>query len=406
MTRPLRWNATFRAMSAAPAPSPLAEVGRLFFRLGCTAFGGPAAHIALMEDEAVQRRGWVSREQFADLVAVSSLIPGPNSTELAMHLGYLRAGWPGLYVAGVAFLVPAVVLVWGIAWLYATSALRVDAQTVLAALQPAVLAVVVQAIWRLRAAITRTRWTVVLAVTALAGSLVGVSELTVLGLAALLGLGIGAWRQRRTHEAAVVIPPALLAPAMTRPLTRPVPLPLAGVVAAAALTPWAVFLSFAKIGSLLFGSGYVLLPALRGEFVTRLGLLSDATLLDALAAGQVTPGPLFATATFVGYQLAGHAGAAAATAGIFLPAFVAVTLTAPVVTRLRRSRLVAPLLDAVQAAALALLAAVVLPVAASFAPSGSAIAIFMGSAALLLATRVGSGWVLLSAALWGWLRAL
>ena len=389
------------ASSASP-DAPLAEVGRLFCRLGGTAFGGPAAHIALMEDEVVQRRGWVSREQFADLVAASSLIPGPNSTELAMHLGYVRAGWPGLYVAGMAFLVPAVVLVWGLAWLYATSALRMDAQAVLAAMQPAVLAVVVQAIWRLRAAITRTRWTAALAVSAVAASLLGVSELVVLGLAALLGLGIGGWRQWRPAGASMMWPPVPLAPG----LWRPVALPVSGTVSAAALTPWAVFVSFAKIGSLFFGSGYVLLPALRGEFVARLGVLSDATLLDALAAGQVTPGPLFATATFVGYQLAGHAGAAAATAGIFLPAFAAVTLTAPVVMRLRRSRLFAPLLDAVQAAALALMAAVVLPVAASLAPSGSAIAILVGSSVLLLATPVGSGWVLLSAALFGWLRAL
>jgi chromate transporter len=389
------------ASSASP-DAPLAEVGRLFFRLGCTAFGGPAAHIALMEDDVVQRRGWVSREQFADLVAASSLIPGPNSTELAMHLGYLRAGWPGLYLAGMAFLVPAVVLVWGLAWLYATTALRVDAQSVLAAMQPAVLAVVVQAIWRLRAAIIRTRWTAALAVGALAASLLGCSELVVLGLAALLGVGIGGWRMRRSNGAPVVLPPVPPAPA----LLGPVVLPVSGAASAAALTPWAVFLSFAKIGSLLFGSGYVLLPALRGEFVARLGILSDATVLDALAAGQVTPGPLFATATFVGYQLAGHAGAAAATAGIFLPAFAAVTLTAPVVMHLRRSRLFSPLLDAVQAAALALMAAVVLPVAASLAPSGSAIAILVGSSVLLLATPVGSGWVLLSAALFGWLRAL
>ena len=387
-------------MSAPPViPSvPVAEVGRLFLRLGCTAFGGPAAHIAVMEDEVVARRGWVSREQFADLVAASSLIPGPNSTELAMHLGYRRAGWPGLYVAGVAFLMPAVVMVWGLAWLYATTTLRVDARAVLSAVQPAVLAIVVQAIWRLRSAITRTRWTAALAAAALAASLAGVSELVVLGLAAALGVGLGVWRERPADWAPAVITPVPLGPALAHPVV--------GVVSTAVLTPWSVFLSFAKIGSLLFGSGYVLLPALRGEFVTRLGVLSDATLLDALAVGQVTPGPLFATATFVGYQLAGHAGAAAATAGIFLPAFAAVTLTAPVVGHLRHSRLFSPLLDAVQAVALALMAAVVLQLAASLAPGGSGIAILMGSIMLLVATPIGSGWVLLLAALLGWLRAL
>ena len=392
-------------MSGTPATidAPLAEVGRLFFRLGCTAFGGPAAHIAVMEDEVVHRRGWVTRAHFADLVAASSLIPGPNSTELAMHLGYVRAGWPGLYVAGVAFLTPAVLLVWGLAWLYANGTGPIDAQAVLVAIQPAVLAIVVQALWRLRSAITRTRWTGVLAVLTLAASLSGVSELLLLGAAVLSGLVIGGWHQHRISPAPVAIPQAALPPAAVGPVLA---LPAAGAASTALLAPWSVFLSFAKIGSLLFGSGYVLLPALRGEFAARLGVLPEATLLDALAVGQVTPGPLFATATFVGFQLAGHAGAAAATAGIFLPAFVAVTLTAPVVVRLRHSSVLAPMLDAVQAAALALMAAVVLQMAPALAPSGSGIAILFGSTALLLATPVGSGWVLLLAALLGWLRVL
>ncbi len=306
-------------------------------------------------------------------------------------------------MAGVAFLTPAVLMVWGLAWLYANGTAAIDAQAVLVAIQPAVLAIVVQALWRLRSAVTRTRWTGALAVLTLAASLLGVSELLLLGAAVTSGLVIGAWRQRRISPVPVAIPQAALPPAAVGPGLA---LPAASAASTALLAPWSVFLSFAKIGSLLFGSGYVLLPALRGEFVARLGVLSEATLLDALAVGQVTPGPLFATATFVGFQLAGHAGAAAATAGIFLPAFVAVTLTAPVVVRLRHASVLAPMLDAVQAAALALMAAVVLQMAPALAPSGSGIAILFGSTALLLATPVGSGWVLLLAALLGWLRVL
>lgn len=363
------------------------EVAALFVRLGLTAFGGPLAHIAAMEDEVVTRRRWVTREEFADLVGAANLIPGPNSTELAIHLGYRRAGWPGLIAAGVGFIVPAVLMVWGIAAAYTRLGSRVDVAAALSGMQPAVLAVVVQAAWRLRASFIRSRTAALLAAAALVAVLLGVSELTV-----LLG--------------AVVIAVALL----SRSTTASAPVaafsaPLA-TAAVGTLTPGTVFLSFAKIGCVLYGSGYVLLTFLRGEFGERLHALTDAQLLDAIAVGQVTPGPVFSAATFVGYLLAGSAGAWAATAGIFLPAFIGVALTAPFVRRLRSDARLAPALDVVNAVSLALMVSVVLVMAKAVAAQPLALAIFLGTSLLLLTTRVGAGWVLLFGGLAGLLRLL
>lgn len=372
--------------SPAPTGSPR-EVAAVFVRLGLTAFGGPLAHIAAMEDEVVTRRRWVTREEFADLVGAANLIPGPNSTELAIHLGYRRAGWSGLIAAGVGFIVPAVLMVWGIAAAYTRLGSRVDVAAALSGMQPAVLAVVVQAAWRLRASFVRSRTAALLAAAALVAVLLGVSELTV-----LLG--------------AVVIAVALLA----RSTTAPPPVaafsaPLASA-AVGTLTPGTVFLSFAKIGCVLYGSGYVLLTFLRGEFGERLHALTDAQLLDAIAVGQVTPGPVSSAATFVGYLLAGSAGAWAATAGIFLPAFIGVALTAPFVRRLRSDARLAPALDVVNAVSLALMVSVVLVMAKAVAAQPLALAIFLGTSLLLLTTRVGAGWVLLFGGLAGLLRLL
>jgi len=364
------------------------EVARVFGRLGLTAFGGPAAHIAAMEDEIVKRRQWISRDDFADLMGAANLIPGPNSTELAIHIGYRRAGWPGLFAAGVSFIVPAVVLVWVLAIAYVQGGSRVNAPVILAGLQPVVLAVVVQALWRLRASLVRSRWAALLAAASFVAVLAGVSEITVLVLAILASLVIA---RTTIHDDT---------DADRRELAA------VGAVAATAMSAPAVFLSFAKIGSVLFGSGYVLLTFLRGEFVLRHAVLTDAQLLDAIAVGQVTPGPVFSAATFVGYLIAGHAGAAAATAGIFLPAFVGVALTAPYVATLRGSRRWSSALDGVNAASLALMASVVLVMARHIAPDPVALAILGVASAVLVFTRIGSGWVLLAGASVGLLRAL
>lgn len=379
------------------SPSALAEVTTVFLRLGLTAFGGPAAHVAAMEDEVVRKRHWVTRDEFADLVGAANLIPGPNSTELAIHLGYRRAGWAGLLVAGGCFIVPAVLMVWAIAWAYGRYGDGVEVQAMLLGMQPAVLAVVVQAIWRLKGSLVRTRLGGWLAAAAFGGVLLGVSELYL--LLGAIGVALAVSRSGRAPQApnaSLLYPLGALLPGTAAVTTA--------VTTTTALGAGPIFLSFAKIGSVLFGSGYVLLTFLRGEFVTRLAVLSEGQLLDAIAVGQVTPGPVFSAATFVGYQLGGHAGALAATLGIFLPAFVGVALTAPWVSRLRSTPVLSRALDAVNAVTLALMASVVLLIAKSVALSPVPLAILIGASVLLLVTRVGAGWVLLGGALAGLLR--
>ena len=339
----------------------------MFGRLGLTAFGGPAAHIAAMEDEIVKRRQWISRDDFADLVGASNLIPGPNSTELAIHIGYRRAGWPGLIAAGVSFIVPAVVLVWVLAIAYVHGGSRLDVSAILAGLQPVVLAVVVQALWRLRASLVRSRWAALVAAASVVSVLAGVSEVMVLVLALLASVVMA---RIRIHDDIDTDhrPRAALGAAAATAINAPI---------SVAMSAPAVFLSFAKIGSVLFGSGYVLLTFLRGEFVLRHAVLTDAQLLDAIAVGQVTPGPVFSAA-----------------------------LTAPYVARLRGSRRWSAALDGVNAASLALMASVIVAMARHIAPDPVALAILSGASAVLVFTRIGSGWVLLAGACSGLLRAL
>ena len=372
------------------------EVARVFLRLGLTTFGGPAAHIAAMEDEFVQRRGWVTRGEFVDLVSAANLVPGPNSTELAIHLGFRRAGWPGLVVAGLAFLGPAVVMVWVMAVLYQRHGQRPEVGAILTGMQPVVLAVVAQALWRLSRALLRAPMPILIAFFATAAVLGGVNELLVLGAAAIAGM-----IARSRSEAQHLVTPALSATG-------------AGVLAssglgpmllAAAPTTLGVFGAFLKIGSVLFGSGYVLLAFLRAEFVERHAWLTESQLLDAVAAGQVTPGPLFSSATFIGYLLAGHAGAVAATLGIFLPAFLFVAVSGPLIRRVRQSQRASAALDGVNAGSLALMAGAVLLMVRPMATSPFALGIFLAASGLLIRTRVGAGWMLLAGAAVGLLYA-
>jgi chromate transporter len=378
----------------------LLEVARVFTRLGATAFGGPAAHIALMEDELVRRRGWVSRDRFLDLLGAANLVPGPNSTELAIHLGYVRAGFPGLLVAGACFIVPAAVMVAALAWAYVRFGALPDVEAILAGVKPVVLVVVADALVRFaRTVVLRpsfaTRRKIEeagLVATAVAATLLGVNELLV-----ILGAGaLSALRVLRPRGAACLAPPAL--GAALGPLT--LALAPAGPATAAGL-----FAVFVKIGSVLYGSGYVLLAFLRADLVERLGWLTDAQLLDAIAVGQVTPGPLFTTATFVGYLAAGPGGAAAATIGIFLPAFVLVALSGPLVPRLRASPAASAFLDGVNAASLALMAVVTAQLARDALTSFLSVGIGAVAAVLLL-RRVSSAWLVAGGAAVGWIGAI
>ena len=374
--------------------TPLGEIARLFFRLGATAFGGPAAHVAMMRDEVVTRRAWMTDGEFLDLLGATSLIPGPNSTEMAIHVGWARRRWAGLAVAGLSFLVPATLLTAALAWAYVRYGTRPEASWLLYGVKPVVLAVVVQAIAGLAPRAARTWPLRVLGLASAAASFLGVHELAVLFGAGLLVLA--------ARAAATARPPGSGAPAAALgPLLPLASAALALPAAAASATLPAIFWLFCRTGAVLFGSGYVLLAFLRADLVTRLGWLTEAQLVDAIAAGQVTPGPVFSTATFVGWILAGPGGAAAATAGIFLPAFLFVALSAPFVPRLRASRTAAALLDGVNAASLALMAVVtarLAPAAVVDLPTG----LLSGVAAvLLLRFRTNSTWLILGGAALG-----
>jgi chromate transporter len=359
------------------------ELALLFLRLGATAFGGPAAHIALMEDEVVRRRQWLTREEFLDLLGATNLIPGPNSTELALHIGHRRAGWAGLLVAGTCFIVPAAVIVAAIAAAYARWQRLPAAAALLHGIKPVMIAIVLQALWSLgRSAVKR--WPLgLLGAAAVAAVALGANELLV-----LLASGVAAVALARLPPASGRSPAAAL-------------LPLAAAVGGAVPVSLPVlFLTFLKIGSVLFGSGYVLLAFLRADFVERLGWLSESQLLDAIAVGQITPGPVFTTATFIGYLVAGPGGAALATLAIFLPAFVFVAASGPLIPRLRRSPVAGAFLDGVNVASLALMVVVTWQLGRAALVDLPTVAI-AAAALLLLWRRVGSVWLVLGGALLG-----
>ncbi len=359
------------------------DLALLFLRLGATAFGGPAAHIAMMEDEVVRRRGWLTREELLDLLGAANLIPGPNSTELAIHIGYRRGGWKGLLVAGTCFILPAVLIVTFIAWLYVRYAKLPQAEAVLYGIKPVIIAIIAHALWRLGTTAMKSPLLAAAAVIALAASFLGVNELIVLfGTGVLIALVL-------TRRAMFVIPFAAL--------------PAAAAAPAFGLLP--LFLFFLKVGAVLFGSGYVLIAFLRADLVERWGWLTEAQLLDAVAVGQITPGPLFTTATFIGYVLGGINGAVVGTVGIFLPAFFFVAISAPLVSRLRESRVAGAFLDGVNAATVALMTFVTWQLARTALVDIPTIAIAAISAVVLLRFPINSVWLIAAGAIMGLLLA-
>jgi chromate transporter len=372
----------------------LGELARLFLKLGTIGFGGPAAHIALMEDEVVRRRGWLTREAFLDYVGATNLIPGPNSTELAIEIGRDRAGWPGLVVAGASFILPAALIVGIVAAGYVRFGQLPAMVALLAGVKPVVIAIVIQALWRLGRTAVKTVWLAALAVAAIAAVIAGVHELVVLLASAVLTMLIA----MRTRRGAVVAGIAL-------PFDAPWPEPTAaaalGVTAAVPVALWPLFAIFLKIGSVLFGSGYVLLAFLRADFVQRLGWLTERQLLDAVAVGQVTPGPVFTTATFIGYVLAGPSGAVVATVGIFLPAFIFVALSGPFIPRLRQSPIAGAALDGVNAASFALMALVTWQLGRAAIVDVPTALLALAAGALLATRRVNAAWLILGGGIAG-----
>ena len=370
----------------------LMGVAALFLKLGFTAFGGPAAHIAMMHDEVVKRRKWLDEQQFLDLLGATNLIPGPNSTEMAIHIGFLRAGWTGLAVGGACFIVPAMLMVTVLAWVYVRFGSAPEAGWLLYGVKPVVIAIIVQALWNLgRKAIT-SPLTAVAGAGSLALYLLGGNEIALLFGGAL----------------AVMIIKNLSDLCKLRRVS--VFLPLTGlglpVLAASPFSLSLLFLVFLKIGAILYGSGYVLLAFLRADFVTRLGWLTDKQLVDAIAIGQVTPGPVFTTATFVGYLLGGLPGALMATLGIFLPSFIFVAVSNPIIPRLRQSPWASGMLDGVNVASLGLMAGVTLQLAQTALIDPLTIAIALVSAVLLIRFRVNSTWLIAGGAIVGLASAL
>jgi chromate transporter len=315
----------------------------LFAKLGVIAFGGPAAHIALMRDEVVMRRRWVSDQEFLDLLGASNLIPGPTSTELAIYLGYVRAGWRGLVLAGTLFITPAMLSVLAIAWAYARYGSTPGAEWALYGIKPVVIGIVMVALWGLVKSAVKGVLPGAVGVGALVLFLLGLNPIVVLCVG-----GLALFLIRRGRRAGAVALAALAGPGMAMAQTGPATPYSLGLLA----------LYFLKIGAVVYGSGYVLLAFLRADFVERLGWLTDRQLIDAVAVGQFTPGPVFTTATFIGYLVGGLSGAVVATVAIFIPSFLFVAAVSPLVPKLRRSSVMSAVLDGVNVAALGLMAGV------------------------------------------------
>jgi chromate transporter len=358
------------------------EVVAVFLRLGLVAFGGPAAHTAMMREELVRRRGWVDDERFVDLVGATQLIPGPNSTELAIHLGHDRAGWRGLVAAGVCFILPAALLVGALAWAYAEHGDTPLVGDVFAGAVPAVLAIIAWSVVPLLRTAASSWWLAVVGAAALTAYLLGVNELVVLAGGALAALLAYAAGQAREGGAAALLLPLALAPSADGRLTE-------------------LFLTMLKIGAVLYGSGYVLVTFLEGDFVERLGWLSQQQLVDAVTVGQVTPGPVFTTATFVGYLVAGFWGAVLATVAIFLPSFVFVGLLTRLVGWLRSRGWTAAALDGLNVTALALILGVAVDLGRDNLATWWAPVVCAVTLVLLWRTRVNSGWYVLGGAVAG-----
>lgn len=370
----------------------LREITLLALKLGFTAFGGPAAHIAMLHDEVVRRRQWLDDQQFLDLLGATNLIPGPNSTEMVIHVSYLRGGWRGLILGGVGFILPAMLIVLALAWAYARFGTTPQADWILYGIKPVIIAVVAQALWVLGRKAVAGWLTGVIALGVLMLYLLGVNELLLLALGGMAVMVVKAVSRRQMGAAALLPLGWLLAP-------------VAGAAAPVPFSLSTLFFTFLKIGAVLYGSGYVLLAFLRGDFVERLGWLTDQQLIDAIAIGQVTPGPVFTSATFVGYLMGGVPAALLATLGIFLPSFIFVALSAQIIPRIRRSAWAGALLDGVNAASLGLMGAVTWQLGQAAVVDGVTALILAGAALLLLRFRVNSTWLIAGGALLGWLTS-
>jgi len=376
---------SYKSLTPREQKQRLTELATVFLRLGAIAFGGPAAHIAMLDNEVVNRRQWMSREKLLDLLGITNLIPGPNSTELAIHIGYERAGWRGLLVAGSCFILPAMLIVWALAAIYARYQTVPQVEWLLYGIKPVIIAIVIQAVWNLGKKAAKDVPTIIAGMVGIAAYLAGLNEILVLILLGIAVMLVKNW-QARGHTSGAFL------------------LPISGILAQVGSTTVAVtsvswinvFVFFLKIGCVLYGSGYVLLAFLQRDLVERNQWLTSQQLLDAVAIGQFTPGPVFTTATFIGYLLAGNAGAIAATIGIFLPAFVLVWVVNPWVPKLRQSSWASGFLDGVNAASLGLMAGVTYTLGRAALVDWLTIIVAIVSAIAVFQFKINSAWLVLA----------
>lgn len=388
--------------SQATSPTPLGTLARLFFKLGVIGFGGPAAHIAMMEDEVVTRRGWLTREHFLDLIGATNLIPGPNSTEMTMHIGYERRGWAGLFTAGGCFILPAAVMTGTLGWLYVAYGTLPEVEPFLRGIKPAVLAVILGALWKLGKSAVKNWMLVPVGVAVATALALGVNEVVALLCGGVLGMlwliGYNAARDGKTGLSHL-LPFSPFLPFMLSPflpaLSQSQDIPL-----------WKLGLFFLKVGTVLYGSGYVLIAFLEGDLVQNYGWLTQQQLLDAIAIGQFTPGPVLTTATFIGYVLAGIPGAIVATLGIFLPSFIFVAILNPIIPKLRNSKWTAAFLDAVNVSAVALMLVVTVRLGLTVLTAWPAWVIFGLAVTAVLRFKLNAAYLVLGGAMLGWALGL
>ncbi|MGF2037844.1 MAG: chromate transporter [Nostoc sp. CmiVER01] len=376
---------SYKALTPRQQKQRLTELATVFLRLGAIAFGGPAAHIAMMDNEVVNHRQWMSRQKLLDLLGITNLIPGPNSTELAIHIGYERAGWRGLLVAGSCFILPAMLIVWALAAIYARYQTVPQVEWLLYGIKPVIIAIVIQAVWNLGKKAAKDVPTIIAGIVGIAAYLAGLNEILVLILLGIAVMLVKNWQARGHTSGAFLLPiSGILAQ-------------VSSTTAAVTSVSWiSVFVFFLKIGCVLYGSGYVLLAFLQRDLVERNQWLTSQQLLDAVAIGQFTPGPVFTTATFIGYLLAGNTGAIAATIGIFLPAFALVWVVNPWVYKLRQSPWASGFLDGVNAASLGLMAGVTYTLGRTALVDWLTIIVAIVSAIAVFKFKINSAWLVLA----------
>jgi chromate transporter len=386
---------SYQNLSRTEQKQRLQELAQVFLRLGIISFGGPVAHIAMMDDEIVNRRQWLSREKLLDLFSITNLIPGPNSTELAIHIGYERAGWRGLLIAGSCFILPAMFIVWFLAFLYVQYQNIPQAEWLLYGIKPVIIAIIIQALINFGRKVAKDYLTIIATVMAMIGYLLRFNEILLLITLALLVMLGKYWQNKGNINPMLFIPFSSVFAQVNHTTDT--------ITSANSLK---LFLFFLKIGSVLYGSGYVLLAFLQKNLVEDYQWLTSQQLLDAVAIGQLTPGPVFTTATFIGYLLAGNQGAIASTVGIFLPSFLLVWLVNPWVSQLRQSLLTSYFLDGINAASLGLMGGVLYTLGHTALVDPVTIMVAVCSAIALFQFKINSAWLVLAGGMIGLLTDL